>query len=183
MWGGFGRPIFVWGSKMIFSDTELGKGASLPDPFQEWKWAVIGGVPFGEQFSVNHYYIENIELPFKNVQVDQIFAAGKQFSYPAFENISAFTVNFYADSEGRSLKWILHWKSLVLNPTTRLYGLPKDYLRDWTVGLMNPKGEVTVKAKLIGTWPADTNSVSLSQNNGRVVMSQNFSIDDVVWTI
>ena len=158
---------------------ELKEGLKRPDPLLIFRW-VAKTVPFGEQFGVTPAYIETFEIPFNNVKAEGTFFGGGYDYFPAFHDISAFNVTFYADSAGRTLRYLMYWKSQVKNFETGLYNLPGVYKRPWLVALLDPTGKEVAEATLSGCWPADTNQLSLDYNDGagRILLNQNFSVDN-----
>lgn len=167
-----------------FTDLSLLFDNKRADPLLFFRWVVTGEVPFSQQFGIDHTWIESVELPFPNIQADGVFGGSTYSYFPQFHNVAAVTVNIYGDGEGKFLKWLMYWKSQVKNLSTGLYKLPYQYKRDLQVSLLNSKGSEIVKAKLLGIWPADTGNLSLDYNGSeRVIVSQNFSVDDVVFEV
>ena len=168
----------VWDGNMTLG-IELREGLTRPDPLLTFRW-VARDVPFGEQFGVTPAYIETFELPFNNVKADGVFMGGGYQYFPMFHDISAFGVTFYGDSQNRVIRYLNHWKSRVKNFKTGIYQLPGYYKRRWLVSLLDPAGNEVATAELSGCWPADTGQISLDYNDGsgRILLNQNFSVDD-----
>ena len=160
--------------------TSLQKLLALPDPLLTFKW-VCTALPFGHPL----HYVESIDLPFNNIDVgDKIHVAASYFYYPSTHNINAFSMTFYEDSSAATLKWLLGWKSQVKDLSSGLYNLPGDgssgYKQTIKVQLLDAGNNPVMEASLIGVWPSDTGNLPLNSTDvtGRIVISQNFSIDD-----
>lgn len=156
----------------------------LPDPLLTSRWIakVVPIITFeGATHSLPSEYIESIELPFNNVTSSGVFIGGGHWYFPEFHDVSAVNINFYGDSRGNSLRYLWAWKRLVKRFDNGLYRLPVEYKQDWTIALLDPKGDIVIEGYLKGTWPADTQSVALNYTDGtsRIVYSQNFSLDDM----
>lgn len=148
-----------------------------PDPMMTWRWVVAGGgaLPFG----LPAVYVESIDVPFENVQVQQGIFSGGTFTYfPANHDVAAFSMTFYEDEQATVLKWITQWRSKIKDMSTGLMNLPKLYKRDINVDLLNGRGESVFTVKLLGCWPSDTGNLGLSYSDeGRLTITQSFSID------
>lgn len=161
-------------------DTQLGRMLQRPDPLLAFRW-VAKSVPFSELGPIDDSFIESFEIPFNNIKADGVFFGGGYNYFPQFHDVSAFNVNFYADSKGRSLKYLLGWKSMVKDFETGLYNLPTEYKRPWVVALLDAKGNGICEVTYEGCWPADTGQLSLDYSDGstRLVLNQNFSTDSM----
>jgi len=157
--------------------TQISKLMNRPDPILSFKW-VSPVLPF----DLPSDYLESIDLPFNNVAVNDAHYNGSGFTYfPGTHNVAAFNASFYMDSEARSLKWILAWKSRIKNFDTGAYSMPKDYKSSWKVQLLDTKNAQIAVWNLAGVWPADTSPFSMNYtDNGRLVLTQSFSIDNIV---
>lgn len=164
--------------------TELALLRRLPDPMMTHRWIIDGDLPFGKEFGVNHSFIESVNVPFNNLTASNAFYGGGYNYFPQFHDISAFTLNVYADGEGRALEWLLYWKSCVKDFNTGLYKLPygKDgYKRDLPVTLLDAAGRAICTITLKDTFPVDLGNLDLNYSSAdRLVLSQNFSVDTQV---
>lgn len=161
------------------ANTQIQRAIMRPDPLLTFRWEVAD-VPDGESYGVNSSYIEGIEVPFNNVRTTGVFMGGTYKYFPEFHDRSPINVVFYADSEGRALKYLMAWKQQVKDFKSGKYNLPVEFKKDMTLHLLNTRGERVIIVTYIGMWPADTNPVSLDQDGtGRITFSQTFSIDDV----
>lgn len=156
--------------------TQISKLMNRPDPLLSFKW-VSPVLPF----NLSSDYLESIDLPFNNIQVNDAMYTGSSYRYyPGSHDVSAFNASFYMDSKALSLKWILGWKARVKNFETGAYSLPKDYKSSWKVQLLDTGNAKVAEWELSGVWPSETSAFSLNYtDNGRLILTQSFSIDDV----
>jgi hypothetical protein len=162
-------------------DTQLSKMLNRPDPLLNFRW-VAETLPFGDEYGIGPEYVETFEIPFNNVKSEGIFNAAGMCYFPGFHDITAFNVTFYADSQGKTLKYLLGWKDRIKNFQTGIYYLPSNFKRDWRVILLDAKGNDVLRATLRGCWPADTNQLQLQYaSSEKVELNQNFSVDDITY--
>lgn len=156
--------------------TQISKLLNRPDPLLSFKW-----VSLVLPFDLEYHYLESIDLPFNNVKVHDAMYTGSGYTYyPGAHDVSAFNASFYMDSEAIALKWILAWKARVKNFDTGAYYPPKNYKSSWEVLLLDTKNTTIATWKLSGVWPSETTAFSLNYtDNGRLILTQAFSIDDV----
>lgn len=160
--------------------TQLAKILALPDPMLQFKWVALS-LPFGHKGE----YMESIDLPFSNVAVSEgVYIGGRFMYFPGTHSISSFSASFYEDRNAASLKWIQDWKSKIKNFQTGAYGLPAQYKQDIVVRQLDQKNEPIFDVRLIDCWPSDTSPLSMNytDGSGRVVIQQNFSVDDQEFT-
>ena len=126
-------------------------------------------------------YVEEVDLPFNNIQVASGWAGGSGFTYfPSTHDISSFSITFYEDIHATTMKWLLKWKSKVKDFSTGLYGLPDSengYKQNWTFILTDNKGNPVLRSKMTGMWPAETSNFTLNTESARITISQTFSVD------
>lgn len=160
--------------------TQLHRAMARPDPMLNFKWEVLA-IPVPNHSNIDTSYIESFEIPFNNVTSSGVFFGGGHNYFPEFHDVSAFNVVFYGDSEGRALAYLWDWKQSVKSFDTGLYKLPTEFKRDWTVNLLNTKGEKIIQVVMQGCWPADTSNITLDQEgSSRITFSQNFSVDNMI---
>lgn len=161
--------------------TSINKLVSRPDPQLNFKWVVMSSMPDVGGVSLPTEYVESVDIPFGNIQVAEgVFNCGSMTYFPGFHDTSAFGLVLYEDDQATALHYILNWKANVKNYATGAYKLPKQYKRDLRVRLLDTKNIGVVDFILEGIWPADTSNYSLQYTSSeRLVVSQNFSIDNV----
>lgn len=157
--------------------TQVSKLLRRPDPLLSFKWLCPDQtLPFG----LPSDYLESIDLSWRNVKVESGVYVGSGYDYyPGAHDISGFTMVLYEDQECNTMKWIEFWKTQIKDMSTGLYQLPTKYKKDMKVELMNSKNQPVMTVELIGIWPEATSNWSLNYtDNGRLTVSQAFSIDD-----
>lgn len=156
--------------------TQISKILNRPDPLLSFKW-VSPLLPF----DLPTDYLESIDVPFNNIKVGDSTYGGSGYTYfPGAHDAEGFNATFYMDSLGLSLKWIESWKNKVKDFDTGAYNMPSTYKQKWKVQLLDTKNDVVIEAEMSGVWPAVTSNFSLNYtDNGRLVLTQAFSLDDV----
>lgn len=161
--------------------TQVSKLLKRPDPLLSFKWICPDEtLPFG----LPSDYLESIDLSWRNVKVESgVYVGGGYDYYPGSHDISGFTMVLYEDQECNTMKWVDYWKKQIKDMSTGLYQLPTKYKKDMKIELMNSKNQAVMTVELIGIWPEATSNWSLNYtDNGRLTVSQAFSIDDQLIT-
>lgn len=154
------------------------------DPMFGFKWeAKLQELPFG----LPSHFLESVDLPFNNIKIGEtIYGGGKYFNYPGSHSIGTVNLVLYEDQEATATKWITLWKSKIKDMKTGIYKLPGDgtsgsagYKQPFTVTMLDTRNKRIMDVKLIGMWPESTSNWSLNYtDDGRLTVSQSFSIDD-----
>lgn len=146
------------------------------DPLLEWKW-VCTELPLGHDPT----YVEEVDLPFPEIQQKEgLFGAGTYTYYPAFEDVSAFDITFYEDSQVNTSKWLKKWFERIRRPSDGAYYLPTNYKFNIKLELKDTSGKTVMYVTLINCWPTSRGNWSLNYtSNERIKVQQNFSIDAV----
>ena len=163
------------------SATQIEKLRQRNDPLLSFKWICPDeALPFG----LPSTYLESVDVPWNNIKVEGgVYVNGKYVYYPGAHDISGLNMVFYEDDKASCMKWIMQWKAAIKDFETGLYNLPKDYKKDMKVQLMDSKNNPIMTVELIGIWPEATSNWSLNYtDNGRLTVSQAFSIDDQIIT-
>lgn len=149
------------------------------DPLLDFKWACTK-LPLG----LDPSYVEEVDLPWPEIsQKEGLFGAGTYTYYPAFEDISAFDITFYEDSQLNTTKWLMNWFERIRNPKNGAYYLPGNYKFDIVVELMDTTGKAIGEARLLNVWPTTKGNWPLSYTGGdRIKVQQNFSVDNLKFT-
>ena len=155
--------------------TDLSIVQYMPDPLLNFKW-IASGLPF----SIPNNYVEAVDLSFLNVSVgDKVHSASGYYYYPGTHDIAAFSITFYEDCMGNTLRRLTEWKNQIKNFKTGVYKLPSEYKKNIRVSMLDTANNPVITADLLGIWPTDTGNVSLNYTGGeRITITQNFSIDD-----
>lgn len=158
--------------------TDIGLLSKRPDPLLSTGWYIKVMPKSAASYHVDHTYVETIDLPFNEIKSGAHFAGGGYNYFPEFHDISAFSVNFYADSEARVLSWIVNWRSKVKDFGSGLYGMPSEYKDSMTVALMTVTQKVIATVELQGIWPASISNLDLNNDTpNKLVLAVTFSVD------
>ena len=158
--------------------TDIGLLSKRPDPLLSTHWYVKVMPKSALAYQVDYSYVETIDLPFNEIKSGAHFSGGGYTYFPEFHDISSFSINFYADSEGRVLKWLNNWRSRVKDFGSGLYGMPGDYKENITVALLTATQKVVATVDLIGIWPASLSNLSLGNADpSKLELSATFSVD------
>lgn len=161
--------------------TQIAKLKERNDPLLSFKWLCPDEtLPFG----LPSDFLESVDLPWNNIKTESgFYVNGSYLYYPGAHDIESFSMVFYEDDKVTCTKWIQQWKAAIKSFDTGLYNLPKDYKKDMKVQLMDSKNNPIMTVELIGIWPEATSPWSLNYtDNGRLTVSQSFSIDDQIIT-
>lgn len=157
--------------------TQIAKLKERPDPLLSFKWICPDEtLPFG----LPSNYLESIDLSWRNIKVDSgVYTNAGYNYYPGAHDISGFTMVLYEDQECSTMQWIDYWKNQIKDMSNGLYNLPVVYKKDIKIELMDSKNNAIMTVELIGIWPEATSNWSLNYtDNGRLTVSQAFSVDD-----
>jgi hypothetical protein len=127
-----------------------------------------GGVD-GADTEIATYLVRTASLP--ETSTDEIVLNWQGFDYKLAGKYtySDWTVTFNVDVDAKILKMFNNWASLIHDPTTNKYNLPKDYLVDQQVELLDLAGAPITKYKLFGAWPKMIGNSSLDYSANEVV--------------
>ena len=158
--------------------TDIGLLSKRPDPLLSTHWYIKVMPKSANAFQVDHTYVETIDLPFNEIKSGAHFSGGGYTYFPEFHDVSAFSVNFYADSEGRVLKWLIDWRSRVKDFDSGLYRMPSEYKESITVALITATMKVVATVELMGIWPASLSNFDLGNADpAKLSLSATFSVD------
>jgi hypothetical protein len=156
------------------------------DPMLSSKWACKDAtLPFG----LPSDFLESVDLPFNNVKIGETVYGGSGYSmFPGSHSISNVNLVLYEDQKATTMKWIQLWKSKIKDFKTGYYFLPGDgssastgFKQSMTVQMMDTKHNRLIDFELVGIWPENTSNWSLNYtDDGRMTVSQSFSIDDII---
>lgn len=148
------------------------------DPLLDFKWACTS-LPLGHDPT----YVEEVDLPFQQISPKEgLFGAGQYTFHPAFQDISAFDITFYEDSQLNTSKWLQTWFERIRRPSDGAYYLPTNYKFDIQLELMDTTGATVGRVTLINVWPTARGNWPLSYSgNDRLKVQQNFSVDRMVF--
>lgn len=147
------------------------------DPMFNIDWEVFAP----KVFFAAQFYIEDINIPFSNIQqAEGVFYQGTMKYFPKMVDVATFSVKLYEDNVGTTLQAIDDWKNLVRNPDGT-YNLPAEYKGDFEISMRDSRRNLTLIVVLKGCFPLATESVELSSSGTeRIIITQEFSVDNVV---
>jgi hypothetical protein len=158
------------------ANTQIKDLLKRSDPLLSFKWVCPEDLPFG----LPGNFVEGVDLPWRNIRIGEgVYQGSKYDFFPGPHDISSFQMTFYEDDKASCVKWIDGWKNEVKNFETGLYRLPSHYKKDIKVQLLDSQNNPIMTVTLIRCWPAETGNWSLNYtDNGRLTVSQTFSVDD-----
>lgn len=156
-----------------------------PDPLMQSKWACVEPtLPLG----LPAHYLESVDLPWNNIKIGEtIYGGGGYTNFPGSHSIGSVNLVLYEDQKATTTQWINAWKAAVQDFDSGFYNLPGDgsvnstgFKKGFNVQLLNTMNEPVMTAKMTGLWPENTSNWTLSYSeDGRLTVSQSFSIDDL----
>ena len=190
-------PSAQTGANLTSLHAILKEAYARPDPLLSFKWMLADttfpsftpadqtGQLTGTPISLPRSYLEGIDLPFNNIeQGESVYFQGGKISFPGAHALGpTVSMTLYEDNDALTMKWLTAWKSNIKNFTDGTYFMPTQYKRDINLSMLNTKNDIVLNAKLIGLWPSDTTALQLGYGSGeRLVMTQGFSIDRIIYT-
>lgn len=166
-----------------------------PDPVLAFNWytelpMIIPAA--GTAASLPWYYVEEVNLPQRTVEVRSIFREGRNKHFPGSYSIDPLRLTIYADINNNAISYIEAWRGLVLNPTTSAnaasygggYGQASKFQKSIKTFVLAADKSTLVEFEYTECWPISVESVNLiSGNTERVVWHVGFSVGDVFATI
>ena len=173
----------------------LAGALARPDPVMTYDWYMelpLIQPPTGPAQSLPWYYIEETNLPTRQVGVRSIFREGRDRHYPDKYSVDPLRVSIYADNSNVALNYITGWNSLVINPTNTQnaylfgggYGQPSKFNRSIKTFILSANKSTLVEFEYTECWPTGMEAIALqSASSERMVYHVNFSVGDVFATI
>lgn len=158
----------------------------MADPAPSWRWLV--NMPTINGSRLNPLYVEEIELPFLNVGSTPRYSGGGREYFPDVSEVSAVNITFYEDVHYTTMKYLMRWRKLVVDPVTKYYGLPQGVdgykMRiNWEM-YDGVKNVPVFKGYLDNAWPTEITPWSLNfSSSDRIKISHSFSVDASVVTV
>lgn len=140
------------------------------EPLQSWKW-YIKELPIIGGRTIPTSYCENINLPFAGFNTDSKEIAGTTVVFAGTSSIDGFEMQVYEDVSVSSIGYFLDWQSLVQNPATGGFRVPKYYWKNIDVVLMDNFNRDIATATLRNVWPVMISPIDLAQESNRVILS------------
>lgn len=169
----------------------LAGAMARPDPIMSYDWYTempLIQPPVGAAQALPWYYVEEINLPTRQIGVRSIFREGRDRHYPDKYSVDPLRVSIYADNSNVALNYITAWNSLVINPTTTQnaylygggYGQPSKHNRSIKTFILSANKTTLVEFEYTECWPTGMEAVNLqSAASERIVWHVTFSVGDV----
>lgn len=168
-----------YGGSMADSPITFADVSQLKDPLLSFKWYCETLPSFTKGASLNAKHVEEVDLPFPNIQQKEgIFAGGTYAYYPGYETISAFDMTFYEDCKVTALKYLEDWRKRIRNPERGTFYLPRNFKRHMTFVLVDQTNTKVARVTMYNCWPTARGNLALAYtSNERIKIQQNFSTD------
>lgn len=162
--------------------------SSLPDPLQDWEFAVIMPDINGNGVSakaIPSHYIEDIDIPLDSLDAETIRINARENKVAGFLTLGTASITFFEGFKSESTYYLSVWKNCVIN-TLGQYNLPyrrggQGYCKTITVILLNGGSPVAL-IQLVGCFPTDRTGYTLSgSGSDRLKNTQSFSVNRVLY--
>ena len=163
------------------------------DPMMSFQWycelptiTPVDGAPV----NLGWNYVEEAAPSFRTYESRQIYGSGRNRKVASTYNVDSLRLNFYADIENKSLKYLTAWDGAILAPFGSGavtigggFGRPSDYWKPIRLYLVDASKSVILMLEYIECWPTNIDSFQLdSQSSTRLTYNVNFSVGDVFMT-
>ncbi len=150
------------------------------EPLKGFRWCIESFPTFFGR-TIPKEYVLSCTLPMPTFGTQQKQNGAHTITLPTASEISGFDLTLHEDQKGSSFKYIMCWMEHVQNPHSGGMYLPPNYKRDLTVQLQNDRGEVAIRAELVGVWPTSPSPISLEgAGNDAIKIQCGFSIDTMI---
>lgn len=151
------------------------------EPATSWRWIVempnLGGLgrqsPYDGLSPLSQLprgYVEQIGLPFLEIDSDDRARAAMSTFYARKINISTVSITLYEDDAYTSLRYLLTWMNKVVDGNNN-YGAPSDYRKDIRFEAYDIKSRTRPKIEvdLKGCWPLNPGNIDYNYtDSGRI---------------
>ena len=154
--------------------------SSRSDPLLNFIWYCELPLLPGFNRPLGWEFIEECTLPFINLEQKSYFKAGKDYHYPGKYSLETLNLKFYEDIQGTTTEYLQTWLNLIVDSATGQYQNPTDFKKTIKITLLDTASQTVMFFTYFGCWPMRRDSFNLaSASSERVVISQEFSVDDV----
>lgn len=161
-------------------NTLQGVMSGYGEPLKGFKWCIESFPTFFGR-TIPKEYCLSATLPMPTLGTQQKQHGGHVITLPSTSEISGFDLTLHEDQKGTSFKYIMSWMEHVQNPHSGGFYLPANYKRNLMVQLQNDRGEVAIRAELVGVWPTSPSPISLEGNSSDAIKIQcGFAIDTMI---
>lgn len=143
------------------------------------------------QYELPWYFIEEATVPFRVFGTRQIFREGRDRHYVDKYSVDNLACTFYADTNNRSLDYLLAWNSNVLTPFTGAssitdgghFGRPSQYKQVIRFYFLSVAKQQVAMVEYTECWPVSMDAIGLaSDSSERLQYRVSFSVGDVFVT-
>lgn len=168
------------------NSTHIANLKNRPDPQLEWRWAVVGDIPFADRLGLTNLitpaYFTQIEIPEYNFDNEQMHAGNVFYGYVNGYSLENMTAELYMDCKGIAEAWVTEWMRNIVDPVTGIYNLPINYKKVLYVVKLDNLARSSIMYKLEGCYPYQQSGNSLSASGEAMTKSVTFNIDRVTKT-
>lgn len=151
----------------------LSRAQARPDPLMSWRWEAI--VP-----GIKSEFIEDIVVPLPTFDVEPTWQNGSKIYLAKFNDVAAFQLNLYVDTENTAINWLFDWFSTIRNSDST-YNYPIEYKKDIHVHLLDPVGHIACRFVLKDCFPSTGSGYNLqSASSDRIVLAVEISLDNII---
>ena len=116
------------------------------------------------------YLAQASTLPGRKIDKKPIKWQGYEFPLGGITTHDDWKVTFICDAEAGLYKAMIDWANIVHDPKDNTHGLPKAYMRDQYIQLVDNNGaEGVLDIHLIGCWPTDVGSMEVGMETDGIL--------------
>lgn len=127
------------------------------------------------------WYVQDISVPQPAVGTKPISRGGRNIYLPDFQDIGTVSIQFYEDVAGSVGYYLESWRQKIRNDLG-YYSEMSNYMNDIVITTVNPAGTPMFSLTMVDAFPTDREPYSFTSQTGNVVLSQTFSINDLIYT-
>lgn len=142
----------------------------------------ISGTRIPTQIPVDvSWYVQDISVPQPAVGTKPVSRGGRNIYLPDFQDIGTVSIQFYEDVAGSVGYYLESWRQLIRNDFG-YYNEMANYMKPITLVTVNPAGTEMFSLEMVDAFPTDREAYQFTSQTGNVVLSQTFSINDLIYT-
>jgi hypothetical protein len=165
---------------------------SRADPMISFQWycelpaiTAIGGSPV----TLGWNYVEEATPAFRTYDVRQVYAQGRQHKFASTYSVDNLRLNFYADVDNKSLRYLMAWDGAILAPFSSSdaakgggFGRPSDYKKPIRIYCIDSARSLVLMFEFTDCWPSLEGLHLDSGSSTRLTYNANFNVGDVFVT-
>lgn len=155
------------------------KALNRPDPLLSFDWEVMVTGPAG--LILPPEYIEEVDCPNTQIDVDRIFRGGSYIKIAKFYDIPSLNMVCYEDNRATTIGFFRSWFESIYSPEG--YVSPPDAYKGMIVARpMDVQQNVAIELIYSGVFPVNFPNVKLGNTSERITHNIEFAVDalDVV---